>query len=390
MTAASSTATPGPVSTLAEARKAAGMSQKAFVAALRSAAVEHGIDLPGWESLRIEVSGWENNHHRPSERHARLIATVLGGEADDYSQPLPPPSKSHGISTPFLAGLEQTVAGLIAADHASGNSDLLIHPTVDIHRTLMDVLRDARGDQRDRVRELAAHCAELVGWMYQDSAQLVSARRWTAKAGDLAQAAGAQDLYAYILGRRSAIEADGGDGQQTLLLAETAWRTALTPGTKALAGRQLAQGHAILRDAAACQAAVEHTLEMAEIMGDGEPLTAYVTDWYLHMEGGAALLRLGNRDAAVAYLEHATQSWPSDQQQRDRTLCLCRLAHSYAEAGHLDRAAEVAAYALSMLETAPSMRARKTLLSVRRKLRTATCPEVVAFLELSEGMVHRG
>ena len=119
-----------------------------------------------------------------------------------------------------------------------------------------------------------------------------------------------------------------------------------------------------------CRAAVEKGVEAAAD-GAAESLTetTYCTVPYLAMEGGQALLVAGDAAAAVQLLSTAAQQWPGGQ-DRDRGLCLARLAHAYIDADEPEAACSIARQALASLDAARSARTEGTLRRLRGRLLT--------------------
>jgi hypothetical protein len=85
------------------------------------------------------------------------------------------------------------------------------------------------------------------------------------------------------------------------------------------------------------------------------------------MEGGQALLTAGDPLAAVRLLSTALEQWPAGQ-DRDRGLCLARLAHAYVDADEPETACTTARQAVASLEAARSARTEGTLRRLRGRL----------------------
>jgi len=85
------------------------------------------------------------------------------------------------------------------------------------------------------------------------------------------------------------------------------------------------------------------------------------------MEGGHALMIAGRFKDSISMLTSALSEWPTGQ-QRDRGLCLARLANAYAVAGRIEESCESGKLALIALGQAPSARTATCLRQLRGKL----------------------
>jgi len=245
-------------------------------------------------------------------------------------------------------------------DHQTGARSALGAASA-VCRSVLAAADRSRGGDRDQCLRLAARYAELVGWFHQDLGSLAKAQQWTAKSLDLADAVDAKEMIPYVLMRRSVIAAELGRADETLLLAESAIRKAAGRGTeRALALRQVAAAHAMKGDMSAFQAAVNSSIDAITPTGDRFELAPYCTAAYLRSEAGSAALVLGNAKLAIDYLELAVNEWPSGQ-QRDRAICVARLALAHARRGDLDRAEEAAVTASTAAANCGSIRFSRTL-----------------------------
>jgi hypothetical protein len=251
------------------------------------------------------------------------------------------------------------VQQLAVLDHERGPKSAL-GPAVAVYNSVWESAKAARSPDRKGCLRVAARCAELVGWLLQDSGPLRKAREWTDRALDLAESADAGELAPYILMRRSASAADLGRPDDSLLLAERALRGAGNPSDRALAFREVAAARALMGDEPGFRRAIEIALEHADDAGPTAALAPYCTTSYLQSEAGAAALVFGEPRLAVRYLEPAAHDWPHGQ-QRDLALCLARLSVAYSRDGQLEQAAETALRARRAATTAFSRRFETTL-----------------------------
>jgi len=259
---------------------------------------------------------------------------------------------------------QEIIASLSWIDHRQGPLGVR-DPAVAVYRSVLSTARTStRGDRRDWLR-LAARCAELIGWFYQDSGMPGKAREWTAQALDLAEGVQAGELIPYFLMRRSSIAIDLGAGGDALLLAERSLRRARSGPERALALREVAAAHALNGNARGFEQAVETALDHACGRDPRTPLAPYCTLPYLRSEAGAAALVLGDVGLAISYLDLAVREW-SGGQERDRAICMARLALAWADQRDVEQAASIALAAASVAASAPSPRAAGVLGEVLR------------------------
>ncbi|WP_334505349.1 helix-turn-helix domain-containing protein [Micromonospora sp. CPCC 205558] len=98
------------------------------------------------------------------------------------------------------------------------------------------------------VLRLLTQYAEFAGWLYQDSGDLAAAMSWSDRASQWAQAAGDDEMVAYMLVRKSNIATLDNDPTAVVALATAAQqvRGDVSPKLVALASQQEARGWAQL------------------------------------------------------------------------------------------------------------------------------------------------
>ena len=222
--------------------------------------------------------------------------------------------------------------------------------------------------------------------MHQDQGDYAAADEWTRRAVEMAQELADPWLVAYGLMRRSNVATESGRATDGLHLAEAALRQRYPSDARltALALRQQATAHAMRSEVDDCRAAVDQgTDAAAEGAASAQSETSYCTVPYMAMESGQALLMAGDPGAAVQRLSTAVQQWPISEQDRDRGLCLARLAHAYIDANEPDAACSTARQAVASLDVARSARTEATLRRLRGRLVTLRRqPEVVQLREV--------
>lgn len=330
-------------------RRARQLGENSFALSLRQyARIEAGLvkTVPYPARLRVIEAEYGRPYQdlvasveEPAEAPVLLAASTL--EAD--------PAEHYAALVGHLAQL----------DHETGPRPTL-EPATSVYRSIYQTATAARGGDRDRYLRLAAQCAELVGWLYQDSAQPAQAGEWTQRALDLAEAVEAWDLIPYVLMRRSSIAVDLDQADDALRLAERALRRGGSSLDQALALREIAASHALKGQATQFREAVERALEYADGTLPRSSLAPYCSVAFLRSEAGAAALELGDPLLAVSYLDPAMRDWPASQ-PRDRAVCTARLALAYARSGELDRAEDIAVKAVEAATGSRSARFDTTL-----------------------------
>jgi len=379
---------------LRAARQTRGWSQARLQAALRGAAQEAGVRLPGEDSLKTQLSRWENGHKVPNDFYRQLFRSIYGltdlelgfvatRVETPYSrspQPLPP-----SVSFDLIDSLAATLGQLSRTDSLAGPVPVLT-AAADQANFVGKLTQVAAGPERNDLLALATRFAEFIGWLHQDDDDLTQAMHWTDRAMDYSQELGDPRLISYVLMRKSNILTDGGDSALGRGLADAALRGdgQLTPRLRALARRQRANAYALQGEAAGC--ARELDLAMDELLRQPPDLDDAFLDYcgpsYVEMEAANCWLRLEQPGKAIPIFERSLENWPLGDQPRDRGLCLARLATAYAIAGSLDAAAAAGTQSLFSLRIAGSGRVLNQLRQLRLRLAPAyDSPSVAAFGE---------
>jgi len=116
-----------------------------------------------------------------------------------------------------------------------------------------------------------------------------------------------------------------------------------------------------------CMRALTEAADQVAAAGTETDLAPYCTPAYIEMEAANCWLQLQEPAKAVPILEQGLASWPTGQ-ERDRGLCLSRLATAHALAGDLEAACCVGQAALTVLRKAHSARILDQLPRLRRQL----------------------
>lgn len=169
--------------------------------------------------------------------------------------------------------------------------------------------------------------------------------------------------------RRSNVATDAGDAGTGLGLANAALRDAdrLTPGLRAIALRQRAHAHALAGEPDDCARAIDDALSEVAKPAESDGLTVYCTPSYVAMEAGDAWMRLDRPAKAIPIYEDGLRRWPAGF-ERDRGLCLSRLAVAHAESGQVEQATLIGRQAAGAVQAASSARAAAQLRRLRLRL----------------------
>ncbi|MFE9407315.1 hypothetical protein ACFYN0_00720 [Streptomyces sp. NPDC006704] len=244
---------------------------------------------------------------------------------------------------------------------------------------------EAYGPLRERVLRLGARYTEFLGWLYQDTGNPDEAMRWTSQAMDYAQELNDSSLMAYIFQRRSNIATEAGYAGHGAGLASAALRYSpdLSPRVRAVVLRQLANSKASLGEHTEARRAIDQALEAAAQGDDDDPMAGYCSVAYVEMEGANCDLRLESPEDAVGTFTESLMHWPAVQ-ERDRGLCLARLATANATLGDVEGSHTAAHQALGIAERTGSARIRDELFRLRPRL--APWRKLVEISELNQAL----
>jgi transcriptional regulator with XRE-family HTH domain len=345
-----------PLTELRTAREARGWSQPRLL-----------------HELKTQLSRWENGHRVPDQAYRRLFREIYAMSDEQLgfviatsalASTFPAGDVPPALLTHFAAMLDQYAA----TDHLVGHGPLLI--AAQEQAAYLDKLaRTAAGPSRPELLTLSGRFAEFTGWLHQDAGDFKAAMFWTDRAMDCAHELGDPRGISYVLHRKSNIATDAGHPGPGLGLADAALRNGdqLTPRLRAVALRQRANAHAITGDREACLRALAAAFtEVTESAAPetGEDVASYCTPSYVDMETGSCWLQLREPERAIPILERGLAAWPEGQ-ERDRGLCLSRLATAHAQARDLEAAATVGLDALVVVQSASSARSLDELRRVR-------------------------
>lgn len=223
---------------------------------------------------------------------------------------------------------------------------------------------------RTEVVRVGARYAEFLGWLHQDTGDTEAAMFWTIRALDYASELDDPALTSYVFQRRSNIAAEVGQPGHAVGLANAALREShrLPEQVHAVALRARANAHALLGHATESLRALDEARVLIEAaVHDGSSLAPFCSASYIDMEAANCALQLGRPHDAVRTLEASLIRWPAEQ-QRDRGLCLARLATAYAHLEDVEAGYNTAAQALAIARSTGSARILAELRRLQKRL----------------------
>jgi transcriptional regulator with XRE-family HTH domain len=356
------------MSALREARLARGWSQTRLRYELMRRAEAQGMALPDLRTMKTQLSRWENGHRRPDDFYRSLFRSVYGLTDEQLGFSYSGPAGAAGSMVEgLLSGFAEILAGYTAMDHLGGHQPLLV--AVGDHARYLEALaHKASGADRAEILRLTGRYAEFAGWLHQDSGDISRATFWTDRAMDCAQQLGNPRTISYVLHRKSNIATDDKSPAFAVGLAEAALRdrNRLSPRLQAVALRQHANASALSGDREGCLRSLDlaRAAATAPVTDPDDEIAGYCSPAYVEMEAGHCWTQLGEPGRAVAVLRRALATWPAGQ-ERDRGLCLARLALAHAQSGDLDAAASAGIDALAVVQSSASARSLDQLRRLR-------------------------
>ncbi|GHC33057.1 helix-turn-helix domain-containing protein [Streptomyces cinnamoneus] len=370
---------------LQAARKARNWTQAQLADQLYAAADRLGVELPGQSSLKAEISMFENGRRPPGEKYQRLFREVyqatdaeLGFVRESatvaplpaVTSPMPTPVALPGsVSPPMVSYLQAVFTQHAQAEPLVGPRFLV--PAVEAQLPLIEQMCvEASGSIRDDVLHMGSRFSEFLGWLYQDLGDSRTAMQWTNLAMDYAQELDDPVVSAYTLQRRSNIAAEAGHAGHGVGLANAAARRLgkLPHRVQAVVLRASANAQSLLGEADECARTLDRAREAAERgVGDDDRFAMYCTPSYVEMEAAMCSLRLQRPQEAIPVFLGSLKDWPAEQ-ERDRGLCLARLATAYALSEDVESAHETALQAVAVAQATGSARIKEELFRLQTHL----------------------
>ncbi|MET7715280.1 hypothetical protein [Streptomyces sp. NPDC005407] len=350
---------------------------------MADAALRLGIELPALSSLKTQVSMFENGRRDPGPDYQSVFCEVYEATRVDLGfvlqtapsqfdalPTLPSPRvSSPKANTEILSYLQSVFVQHAQAEPLVGPRFLV--PAVQSQVPLIEELcKEASGPLRDDVIRVGARYSEFLGWLHQDTGDSQAAMLWTNRALEYASELDDPVLSAYVFQRRSNIAAEAGQAGYAVGLANAALRHAerLPSQVQAVALRARANSQALLGQADDCARALDEARSLAAGPGGDEgDLAMYCSVSYIDMEAANCALHLQRPEDAVKTLEASLTRWPAEQ-QRDRGLCLARLATAYAQLEDVEGAYNAASQAVAIAQTTGSARILAELVRLQSHL----------------------
>lgn len=198
------------------ARNARGWSQARLISAMRTRAVQDGVQLIAPESLRVMLSRWENGHHDPDTFHAGLLAKVLELSTDPTAAVTSVTATAGGPADDTLYGvLLHHTNSLRLLDRRFGAP--MARAQTASHVAGLEVLwQKNSGADRSTIARVHSDTACLAAWQDFDVGDFATAAGHYAIARTAASRAGDSVLLAHSIGEQSVMLAETGHALQAL------------------------------------------------------------------------------------------------------------------------------------------------------------------------------
>ncbi|MFC4054642.1 hypothetical protein ACFOY4_33550 [Actinomadura syzygii] len=362
---------------LRAARRAAGLTVADLAEQWRDLAPARVRQrLPALRNLERTIRAHEAGTNKPGPRYQLLWARATGKtEAELFTEagraPVSPPAGRRrtalevGVAPELVGYFRQQLPGHYSADMWLGPHMLI--PTVDAQtRLLQRLVRDADSPVRRGLLEMGVAYAALLGWLYQDAADLDRSARWRGEALDMAHRHGDPQLVSYALANKAMHAVDTGDGAAIVDYAQAALdeERRLSPKVRVLALVHLAHGHGYLGDRDAVDRALGRAQALVDRV-DGEYPWGNAcrrTPRYMDIQRATAYGRAGEHDEAARLWDEILGDQPDDH-RRDTGVFRARQAAALAAADRPEpeKVVEIAAGAVTVCAETGSNRLRAEL-----------------------------
>lgn len=372
-------------SRLQTARLSRGWTQGDLIDALVAAAERLGVESPSPASWKTLISMYENGRRPVSADHQPLIREAYQATNEELGFPepgipqagsRPPHQPAPLLRTKIPVPIGPEMLGYLTSlldQHAQAKPlvgpQFLVAPVQSQIPLIEQMCRDAYGPLREDVLRISARYTEFLGWLHQDTGHADEAMRWTGLAMEYAQELGDPTLIAYLFQRRSNIATEAGHAGHGAGLASAALRyaTQLSPRVHAVVLRQLANSKAGLGEATETDRAINQALAAASRGDDADSIAGYCSVAYIEMEAANCNVSLERPGQAVEIYQDSLNHWPAVQ-ERDRGLCLARLATANALLEDVEGAHHAAEQALGIAQRTGSARILNELYRLQPRL----------------------
>ncbi|MBP2340141.1 transcriptional regulator with XRE-family HTH domain [Saccharothrix coeruleofusca] len=339
----------------------------AVVALLRGAArVEHERPNSGYpERDLLLVQLPEGGAPVPISRRELLTGLGIGALGGALHDRLERAATHLELDDDSLTSLRRAFDGFQSAARVLPPERLIAPMTS--HVAVVDVLRRrASSRQRTHYAIMQARYAESLSWLSEEAGDVQGAAYWTDRAAQWAQSANWIPMVAYTFVRRSMMSISfAGDGPLAVDNAQQVLELQGAPDhVKGLAAKQMAYGHALLRDADASARALDAAMRLLDAppREDESALgqRSVVTDDLYAIFRTTCDIYLGRGDSVIPVLEPRLDAL-SRASARTATITRAKLTRAYANAGQPLEACRLAWRVLDDAEAVGSLSARNEL-----------------------------
>jgi hypothetical protein len=263
------------------------------------------------------------------------------------------------------------LAGHYRADMFLGPHHLI--PTVtEQHRLICDLAGTAVGGVRAGLLRAGTAYAALIGWLHQDAGDTPQSAYWRSVTLDMAHRCGDPDLISYALTNKAMLLTDTGNGRAVIDFGHAAMLgdpRRLLPKTRIMAAVQSAHGHSLIRERRECDQLLDGAARLARQVDDEHVWgnACNRTPGWIEVQRATCYGRLGAHEEA-ARLWGQILGGMSGSARRDTAVFRARQAASLAATGNPERAAHIAADAVTLVRETGSARLRGELLALRERM----------------------
>lgn len=371
---------------LREARRARGWSQRRLIAGIEQYARQHSVSVASTASLTVYVSEWENGKRTISEEYAAILRAILGltdeelfgqppnlpSSADGYDELLTRIEAARSVDVGMVDALLSQTELLRTMDRQLGAPHLTDQMRAHL-ATLQDVLTFAvlPAARRPVARALTG-AATLAAWQALDVGAAERAWRHYELAKSAARDADEPALLAHAMGEQAYVLADAGKPVLAVTLVREAQQVQthrLPPRLVAWLAAAEAELYALAGEADQCRRALDRAAAAlppgAEAREPDLP-SIFLDQNHLARWRGNALALLGDDDAVNDLYTALAAMDPTFV--RAQAGLRSDLAHAHLVRGEYDEAREHIQQARLLASRTGSVRQRRRIERLTRKL----------------------
>ncbi|MEW2530860.1 hypothetical protein [Streptomyces sp. NPDC047071] len=301
---------------------------------------------------------------------------AVPGPHETAHYPLLPAHRARPLEPSVVQAIESRITSLAMLDDSMGSGRLL-HTAASEISMISNLLAQDRASDPPTARALqtlAAYAAAAGAWMSFDAGRHSVADSYYRFGLRAAASANFGYLQAYLQTMLAMQLCELGQTSEVATLLRAA-EVAARPGGAARVTALTQVVHALVQahrgDPFACQRALDEARTTLQSEAEVDPvvLTYWVTDAWIEICAGTALLRLGQPREAINHFRLLDSGgFPVHQYPRDAAIYFSRAATAQLGAGHIDAAVIYAHRALDLLEGICSARATEAVTRVGRAL----------------------